>query len=59
MLTESAYKGAVQAPFFMKQEYEMRHKVRGKSYSKKFNKAHKRTKAVNRPGSMARGGFRF
>jgi len=40
-------------------ENEMRKRMNGKSYGKKFNRAHKRTKAVNRPGSMSRGGFRF
>ncbi|QXP08146.1 MAG: hypothetical protein [Arizlama microvirus] len=37
----------------------MRRNISGKKHARKFNKAHRRTKAVNRPGSMARGGFRF
>lgn len=40
-------------------ESEMRRAMNGKKYSRKFNKAHKRTKAVNRPSGISRGGFRF
>ena len=37
----------------------MRKRMNKRSYGKKFNKAHRRTKAVNRPGAISRGGFRF
>jgi len=40
-------------------ETEMRRAMSGKKYGRKFNKAHKRTKAINRPGGISRGGFRF
>ncbi|QXP08206.1 MAG: hypothetical protein [Arizlama microvirus] len=40
-------------------ELEMRRKLNGKKYSRKFNKAHRRTRALNRPSAIARGGFRF
>jgi len=37
----------------------MRRNMSGGKYKRKFNRAHKRTKAVNRPAGMSRGGFRF
>lgn len=40
-------------------EKAMRRPVSKRSYGKKFNKARKRTRAINNPRGMARGGFRL
>lgn len=37
----------------------MRRNISGKKHARKFNKARRRTKAINNPRGMARGGFRF
>jgi len=37
----------------------MRRPMNGKRYARKFNRARKRTKAINNPRSMARRGFRL
>jgi len=36
-----------------------RRRVGGKSYRRRFQKASKRTKAVNSPSTVMRGGFRL
>jgi len=37
----------------------MRRNISGKKHARKFNKVRRRTKAINNPGHIARGGFRF